>query len=319
MLQTRLWIVMAVFFAIMYAFATMIGTMIGITNFYFYVFLAVGMMLFQYWIGPMIVEWTMGVRYVSAQDYPKLHQMVRDLAQRAGIPMPKVGISALSIPNAFAFGRSYSDGRICFTRGIMDLLNEEELRAVVGHELTHIKSRDVLTITLLSVVPMLLYRLAWSMMFYGNRRDSRDGPSGVVIGMVAFLFYFITNLLVLYVSRIREYYADEGSVRLGNRPEKLATSLYKLVYGSARMHPETLKEAEGMKAFFVNDPSQARAEIRDLAQLDLDRSGTIDANELRALREGKVVVNMADRMMEIFGTHPNMLARIKRLSELAKS
>ena len=126
----------------------------------------------------------------------------------------------------------------------MNLLNEEELTAVIGHEISHLKNRDVLTITLLSVIPMILYRLAWQSLFFGNRRDSRGGNTAL-IGLTAFLFYFITNLLVLYASRIREYFADQGSIELGNRPAVLATALYKLVYGSARVDKSAVKEAVG--------------------------------------------------------------------------
>ena len=120
--------------------------------------------------------------------------------------------------------------------------------------------------------------------------------------------------MVLYASRIREYFADRGSVLLGNHPSCLASSLYKLVYGSARMDRDSLKQTEGLKAFFVNDPSQARNEIRKLQQLDLDRSGTIDAAELAALNSKTVHLRFGDRLLEVLSTHPNMLKRIKQLS-----
>jgi len=120
--------------------------------------------------------------------------------------------------------------------------------------------------------------------------------------------------LVLYASRIREYFADRGSIELGTRPAVLASSLYKLVYGSARMTPEALKETEGLKAFFANDPSQARKEIRELAQLDLDKSGTLEAGELEQLRMRPIRLTVGDRLMELMSTHPNMLKRIKQLS-----
>jgi heat shock protein HtpX len=122
----------------------------------------------------------------------------------------------------------------------------------------------------------------------------------------------------LYASRIREYFADKGSVMLGNSPSALASSLYKLVYGSARMDQETLKETEGLKAFFVNDPSQALNEIKELRQLDLDKSGTLDPDELARLRNKTIRLGFGDRMLELLSTHPNMLKRIKRLSEYTR-
>lgn len=313
-LKLRMWLLLTILFAIIYAVIVVIGSYLGISNFYFYLAISLLMMFIQYLIGPKIVEWTMQVRYIKREENPRLFQMVEDLAMRAQIPVPRIGIAQIAIPNAFAFGRGIKDGRVCVTQGILNLLNEDELRAVLGHELSHLKNRDVLTITLLSVIPMIMYRIAWQFLFYGRRRDDRGG-NGALIGLVAFLFYFITNLLVLYASRIREYFADKGSVMLGNRPASLATSLYKLVYGSARMNKESLKETEGLKAFFVNDPSRALSEIRELSQLDLDKSGSIDPNELALLRNKKIKLGFGDRLLELLSTHPNMLKRIKQLSD----
>jgi heat shock protein HtpX len=170
-LKLRMYILMAVLFAIIYAVVSMVSFHLGVTNFYFYLILSFVIMLVQYMLGPKIVEWSMRVHYIKENEYPELYQTVRSLSTMAKIPMPKVGISDLAIPNAFAFGRSIKDGRICVTRGIMGLLGKEELRAVLGHEMSHIKNRDVLTITILSVIPMILYRIAWQFLFFGDRRD----------------------------------------------------------------------------------------------------------------------------------------------------
>lgn len=159
-LKLRMFLLIGALFAIVYAIVTIIGTAMGINNFYFYLFLALVLMLIQYLIGPKIVEWSMKVKYVDESEYPRLHQMIDELARNAGIPKPKVGISPTNLPNAFAFGRSRKDGRVCVTGGILNLLDENELKAVLGHEITHIVNRDVLTITLLSVIPMLMYRIA---------------------------------------------------------------------------------------------------------------------------------------------------------------
>jgi len=314
-LRLRMWLLVTILFGLIYVVLTIIGTQfLHLYGFSFYLILSFAMMFIQYMIGPKLVEWTMRVRYVKREEYPRLYQMVESLAMRAEIPAPKIGVAQIALPNAFAFGRGRKDGRVCVTEGILKLLNEEELKAVLGHELTHLKNRDVLTITLLSVIPMIMYRIAWQFLFYGRRRDERGGNTALV-GLAAFIFYFITNLLVLYASRIREYFADRGSVLLGNQPSALASSLYKLVYGSARMDKESLKEVEGLKAFFVNDPSQALNELKELRQLDLDKSGTIDASELAMLKNKKVHLGFADRLLEALSTHPNMLKRIKQLSE----
>lgn len=313
-LQLRMWLLVTVLLGFIYAIMVVIGTQfLHVTGFSFYLILSLVIMFIQYMLGPKIVEWSMKVKYIKRQDNLRLFQMVESLSSRANIPMPKIGIAQIGIPNAFAFGRGIRDGRVCVTQGILSLLGDDELRAVLGHELSHIKNRDVLTITILSVIPMIMYRIAWQFLFFGRRRDSRGNT--VLIGLAAFVFYFVSNLLVLYASRIREYFADRGSVALGNKPAALASSLYKLVYGSARMSPEALKESEGLKAFFLNDPSKARKDISELSHLDLDRNGTIDQKELELLQGKKIALGFGDRMMELLSTHPNMLKRIKRLCE----
>lgn len=312
-LKLRLYLVMTLLFGIIYAIAIVAANVMGLGGgIYFYGVLASFMMFIQYMIGPKMVEWSMHVKYVDEKEAPALHRMVGELARDARIPKPRIGVARTHIPNAFAFGRWAKDGRVCVTEGIMQLLDEKELRAVLAHEISHLKNRDVAVITMISVIPMICWYLAWSFMFSGGR----DRGNNVLIGIAAFVLYFITNMMVLYVSRIREYYADEGAVKLGSSPHHLASALYKLVYGSARIPRDTLKQAEGMKAFFVSDPSRASNEIRELSQIDLDNSGTIDMNELMALRTKPVNISSADKFMEMMSTHPNMLKRIQRLSHL---
>jgi len=318
-LQLRLYLLVGAMLGILYLVILGIAQAVGVGGFAIYAIIAAGLVLLQYLIGPSMVSWTMKVRYVSEREQPELHRMVGELAERAGIPRPRVCVSDLAIPNAFAFGRTRSDARVCVTRGIMNLLSQDELKAVLGHEVSHVKHRDMAIITLLSVLPMICYYVAisfmWSGMF-GGRGRTQGGNILPIIGLGMLVLYFITNLLVLYGSRIREYYADQGSVNLGNRPRYLATALYKLAYGNARVPKEAFKRVEGVKAFFVNDPSRALTEVRELRQVDTDMSGTIDAGELEALRTKSVRPGTGDRLMELFSTHPNMLRRIKHLSSL---
>ena len=317
-LQTRMFLLVALLFGILYGVITGVGTWLGAGGAIPYIILAVGFLGLQYLIGPSLVAWTMRVKWVTEKEAPDLHQMVSELAEAANIPKPKVGISQMNIPNAFAFGRTKRDGRVCVTQGIMNLLSREELKAVLGHEIGHIMHRDMAIITLISAIPMIMYWLAFSMMWggaFGGRRGG--GQYAALIGIGAFLLYFITNLLVLYGSRIREYYADLESVRLGSTPHDMATALYKLVHGNARFQgKEEMKKVEGVRAFFVNDPARSWHEIRDLKQIDQDMSGTIDYAELMDIRQKTVKIGTADKMMELFTTHPNMLKRIKHLSTL---
>jgi heat shock protein HtpX len=314
-----MFLLVALLFGILYGVITGIGIWTGAGNVYFYIILAFAFIGLQYLVGPYIVAWTMKVKWVPEKEAPELHQMVGELAREAHLPKPKVGISQLRMPNAFAFGRTQRDGRVCITRGLLNLLDKDELRAVLGHEMSHIRNRDMLVITLLSGIPLVMYWIAWSLMLGGAFGGRRQGGGGyaVLIGLGAFLLYFITNLLVLYGSRIREYSADLGSVRLGNMPHHLASALYKLVYSNARLKgSEELKRVEGVKAFFLNDPSRAWNEIKELSQVDRDMSGTIDYDELMELRQKKIRLRTSDKMMELFSSHPNALKRVKHLSTL---
>ena len=320
-LHARMLMLVALMFAILFGIVVALGTYAGVNDPYVYVIMAVVIVGLQYLLGPSLVGLMMRVRYVSEQEAPDLHQMVAELADRAGIPKPRVGISEISIPNAFAFGRSIRDGRVCVTRGILQLLTGNELRAVLGHEMTHLKNRDMIVITFLSVIPLVCYYAAWNLMFRRSR-DDRGGDYTALVGIGAFAMYFISNLLVLYGSRIREYYADAGSVRLGSPPNELATALYKLAYGSARLKNDPraqydLHRVEGVRAFFVNDVAHAAREISQLREIDPDNSGTINTNEMYNLRSRRIRLSTSDRMVELFTTHPNMLKRIKRLSTLA--
>lgn len=319
----KMWLLVALMFAILYGLITGVGSYTGIGNAYSYIILAFLFMGFQYLIGPSMVSMMMRVKWVSEDQEPELHRQVTELAQKAGIPKPKVGISQLSIPNAFAFGRTIKDGRVCVTQGIRRLLTKDELKAVLGHEIAHLKHRDMMIITLLSVIPLICYWIAWSFMWggmFGRRRES--GGYAALIGLGAMLAYFVTNLLVLAGSRIREYSADERSVKLGNSPHHLASALYKLVYGSAQSRKtqkgeEELHRVEGLRAFFLNDVGRAHNEITELKAIDKDYSGTIDQVELLSVRSKEVKLRGGEKIAELLTTHPNMLKRIKRLATLA--
>ena len=321
-LQARMMLLVGLLFAILYGVITGIGTYVGGFNPILFVFMAFAFLGIQYLVGPMIVKWTMKIKWVTEDEEPELHRMVADLAEKAHIPKPKIGVSQLAAapPNAFAFGKSRRDGHVCVTPSLMNLLSKDELRAVIGHEIAHIKHRDMAIITLLSAIPLVMYWIAWSLMFrgmFGGRREEGGGYA-MLIGIGAFVLYFITNLLVLYGSRIREYYADKGSVELGNQPHHLATALYKLVYGNARVrNKDEMKQIEGVRAFFISDPSTSMGSIKELSQVDRDMSGTIDPFELQALRNSNVEVSSQEKMMELLSTHPNMLKRLKHLSTLS--
>lgn len=309
-LTMRLYLAIALLFFLLYVIITLVGYFLGFGGPTLYAIFAVVIIIGQYLLGPKLVEMSMRVRYVSPQEAPKLHAMIEDLAMKAGIPKPKVGISEVNIPNAFAFGRTKGDGRVCVTRGILQILDEGELRAVLGHELSHINHRDMAVITMISAVPLIFYYIFISTLFSGGRNDEAG-----LIGVVALLGYFLSQLIVLFVSRVREYYADQGSIELGNPPHELASALYKLTYTSAVADKKEVKEVEGVKAFFVNDISSAGDVVSDLKQLDINMDGKISETELDELKYSRTKISTGSRVMELLSTHPNMVKRVKRLAE----
>lgn len=314
MLTLRLVLAIILLFGILYALIAAICSYLGFGGPLLFAILAIVMVFAQYMLGPKMVERVMGVRYVSPQEAPNLHAMIEELAMNAGMPKPRIGISETNVPNAFAFGRNKGDGRVCVTRGIMNLLDEEEMKAVLGHEISHIRYYDMAVMTLISVVPLVCYWIFIGTLF----SDDGENDAGV-IGIVAFVGYLLSELLVLFVSRVREYYADEGSVEIGAKPHKLASALYKLVYGSVNVNKRELKQVEGVKAFFVNDISDAQKEINDLKQVDLNLDGVLSETELAELRYSKTKISMGSKIMELLSTHPNMVKRIKRLAELSET
>jgi heat shock protein HtpX len=208
----------------------------------------------------------MHARVVSAQDAPGLHALVQRLAIQADVPMPRVAISDLPIPNAFAMGRSPKHAVVCVTEGLLQLLERNELEGVLAHEIAHIRNRDVALMTMASFfasVAALVGQWAAFAGFSGRDRDS--GPGVLVILLVSVAVYFISYLLMLALSRYREFAADRSAAQFTGRPSALAAALTRLQNASERAPQQDLREVASMQAFFIVEPHGGRTLARLLA------------------------------------------------------
>ncbi len=210
------------------------------------------MLLLQYFFSDRMVLFSMGARIVSEQEEPRLHQIVTRLCAIGGIPQPKIAIADKAIPNAFATGRSQKKSVVAVTTGLLSMLNEGELEAVIAHELSHVKNRDVMVITIASLISTAAFFL-FRNSFMIPRTGGRNGKDflWILIPVIAAAVWVISFLLIKALSRYREYAADRGSAVLTGQPSQLASALLKISGQMSRAPTSDLREVEGLNAFFI--------------------------------------------------------------------
>ena len=286
--------------------------------------LALLFILVQWLISPAIVRWAIRDRRpITAESNAWVYQTVVELAKQSGVPTPKIWESGDSSPNAFVFGRTVSSAELVVTQGLLENLNQDEIRAVLAHEIGHLRHRDVIIMTLMSAVPLIAYVIA-RMGFEalrGNVRVRGKGAGQALIiiasAIVSYAIYLVAQLLVLYLSRTREYYADAYSGAVTQDPHLLASALTKISYGLSLARPDS--EPSGLRAFMIGDPVKADADYRELQdkmnKYDLDRDGQIDAYELQQAIDQEKKSHWK-RANELFSTHPATYKRILVLEEM---
>jgi Zn-dependent protease with chaperone function len=215
-------------------------------------FIAGAMIMAQWYFSDKIVLWTSGAKIVSKEEYPQLHNIVENLVNKNGIPKPKVAVVNSGVPNAFATGKSPRSSLIAVTSGILGLLDDEELEAVIGHELTHVRNRDVLVLTLASVFSTVAWYLAQFSFFGGYQSRSRDsGNATIIVMLVAIVTWVVSFLIIRAISRYREYSADRGGAIMTGRPDKLADALMKISGKMNKIPANELQKVQKMNAFFI--------------------------------------------------------------------
>jgi heat shock protein HtpX len=224
---------------------------------------------------------SMGAKEVSPEEAPGLHAMIERLCIQADLPKPKIAVADTDVPNAFAMGRSQKKAVVCATTGIMRVLSPSELEGVLAHELTHVKNRDVMIMTIASFFASVSAMMLQFGFFFGGGGDDDDGaPAFIVILLVSFLVYIISFFLMLALSRYREFAADRGSALITGRPSALASALVKISSAMQSVPTKDLREAERLNAFFI------------------------------------VPTSVKGAVQTLFATHPPMEKRIERLQQL---
>lgn len=244
-----------------------------------------GLAFLQYFTSDKIALAASGAKVVGPDEAPELHAMVDRLCAMSDLPKPRVAVIPTDMPNAFATGRSPKHSAVAVTEGLWRRLDPREVEGVLAHELSHIANRDVAVMTIASFFAMLAAMLMRMGMFggmFGGGR-SRDGgaPAWLIILVVSLLTYLISTLLILMISRYREYAADRGAALITGAPEQLMSALQKIASDMVRIPQRDLRQVEGMNAFFIVPTSVKR------------------------------------RVGELFLTHPPLEKRLARLASIA--
>jgi len=272
----------------------------------------------QWFIAPYLIDAMYRVKKASRSEEPELHDMVDRLSRRSGVKTPQLMIARIPIPNAFAYGSPLTGNRVAVTTGLLNTLDAEEVEAVVGHELGHLRHRDVQVMMFVSILPALFYYIGYSMIWssaYGRRDDRGGGASVAMIGFLSILLYWVLTLFTLYLSRQREYYADRHSSSVVEEgPRKLSEGLVKIAESTERMKGRyrNLNNMSSLKTLFISDPDSARRDLKELYKKKIWRT---DQELVSKYLSRKVTT--ADEFAEFFYTHPNMVKRLRALQTAA--
>jgi len=246
-----------------------------------------GMAIAQYFFSDKLVLASMGAHEVSPQQAPELHALVERLCQLIDLPKPKVAIADTDVPNAFATGRNPEHAVVCCTSGIMRRLDEDELEAVLAHELSHVKNRDVAVITFASIfstIASFIVQWGFWLGLSGGRRDSRNGgaSAGILIYLASIVVWIASFLLIRALSRYRELAADRGSAVITGAPSHLMSALVKISGTMARIPTQDLRQVESHNAFMI------------------------------------VPALNGDSLAGLFATHPSLETRLEQLRQLQR-
>ncbi len=277
----------------------------------------------QYLISPFIIEWIYKIQWQPPEHAdPGIATLIRQVCHERGLHEPKFGVIEDGNPNAFTFGHYPGDARLVITRGILDLCDEEERRAVVAHELGHIVHWDFVVMTVAATIPLVLYYIFRFGLYSGRGRRGKSGGAVVAVAIAAFVAYIVSQYIVMFLSRVREYYADQYSGQITRNPNALATGLVKIAYGLAR----TPIEQEDEKTGKLRPAAAVAGGAKMLGIFDRDFGGSLalaaasthaatDGTDLRTVSRAMAwdLFNPWATICELNSTHPLPARRLRAL------
>ena len=239
-----------------------------------------GFMFLQYFFSDKMILSSMGAKIVTESEEPQLHDIVRRLCQNADLPMPKIAVVKTSMPNAFATGRNQNNAVVAVTTGLVDRLDNNELEAVLAHELTHVKNRDMMVMTIATFLSSMAQILVqWLPFFGGGSRDRDSGSNFIVLFLVSLVVWIVSFILIRTLSRYREFAADRGAAIMTGQPSHLVSALKKI--SGFRVPTVDLRKVEGpVSALFITPALSGSS------------------------------------LMRLFSTHPTLEARIAALQKI---
>ncbi|WP_292465562.1 zinc metalloprotease HtpX [Methanolobus sp.] len=268
---------LAAVYLLFLAFLASMGTSMGVMLLFIGLFMGL-----QYYYSDRLVLWSMKATVVSEEEEPKIHQTVTRLCAMADLPKPRIAIVRTPVPNAFATGKSPGSAVVAVTTGLMDRLNQGELEAVLAHELSHVKNRDMTILTIASFLSTVaFFFVRYSMYFGGFGNNRKGGGNIIVIWLVSIGVWLVSFLLIRALSRYREFAADRGAAMITGNPANLTSALMKISDVMPRIPTEDLRKVEGMNAFFI-------------------------------------IPAVSGSIMNLFSTHPSMEKRIAALEKMQR-
>jgi len=273
-LEARMLLTMFLLAAVYLAFLAVLLSM-GVSRIIVVLFMG-GFMFLQYFFSDKMILSSMGAKPVSESEEPRIHDMVRRLCQNANLPMPKIAVVKTAMPNAFATGRNQKHAVVAVTTGLLSRLNDSEVEAVLAHELTHIKNRDMMVMTIATFLSSLAQMLVQWLPFMGGGNRDRDSGSNVALLLVVSLVVWIVSfILIRTLSRYREFAADRGAAIITGQPSHLISALTKI--SGSRVPTEDLRRVEGpVSALFIT-PALSGSSLSKLFSTHPTLEARIDA------------------------------------------